>query len=276
VDIKRAARQRRAAAVGGVDMAEARISKPVVALQMYTVRDEAQKDFVGTLKAVAAMGYPAVQFAGTFDLSAKELRRVLDDLGLKVAGAHVGFDALESQLEEQIAYFREVGTIDLVVPALPQARRADKNGYRQVAESMNAIGQRLKDVQMRLSYHNHAFEFERFDGAYALDLLLEWCPPDLLKWEPDVYWIKVGGEDSVSYIRKYSGRCPLIHLKDMSKDESRTFAEVGEGIIDWPPIFEASEKNRAEWYVVEQDRWARPSLEAAKLSLQHLKEWGKV
>ena len=65
--------------------------------------------------------------------------------------------------------------------------------------------------------------------------------PELVKWEPDVYWIKVGGEDGAAYIRKYSGRCPLIHLKDMTADESRTFAEVGEGIIDWPPIFAASE-----------------------------------
>jgi sugar phosphate isomerase/epimerase len=251
-------------------------AKPVVALQMYTVRDEAQKDFPATLKAVAEMGYPAIQLAGTFGLSARELRKILDDLGLRVAGAHVGLDALEGQLEQEMTYHLEVGTIDLVVPALPQSRRADKEGYRQVADSMNSMGHRLKDARMRLSYHNHAFEFERFDGQYALDLLLGWCDPELVKWEPDVYWIKVGGEDPAAYIRKYTGRCPLIHLKDMTADESRTFAEVGEGILDWPPILEASEENGAEWYVVEQDRWARPSLEAAKLSLRHLREWGKL
>jgi sugar phosphate isomerase/epimerase len=257
-------------------MAQASTGKPIVALQMYTVRDEAQKDFPGTLKAVAEMGYPAVQLAGAFDLSAKELKRVVDDLGLKVAGAHVGLDALENQLDEQIAYFLEIGTIDLVVPVIPQSRRTGKDSYRQIAESMNSMGQRLKDAGMRLSYHNHAFEFERFDGEYALDLLLGWSDPDLAKWEPDVYWIKVGGEDPAAYIRKYSGRCPLIHLKDMTADASHTFAEVGEGIIDWPPIFAASDANGAEWYVVEQDRWARTSLEAAKLSLKNLKEWGKL
>lgn len=250
--------------------------KPVVALQMYTVRDESQKDFAGTLKKVAEMGYPAVQLAGTGDLPSKELRRNLDDLGLKVAGAHVGLDLLENDLEQQMTYYLDLGTTDLVVPALPQARRADKDGFKQVTESMNAMGQRLKDARMRLSYHNHAFEFERFDGEFALDLLLGWCDPDLVKWEPDVYWIKYGGQDPAAYIRKYSGRCPLIHLKDMTADDSRTFAEVGEGTIDWPAIFQASEANDAEWYVVEQDRWARPSLEAAKLSLQHLKEWGKL
>jgi len=252
------------------------VVKPVVALQMYTVRDEAQKDFAGTLKAVAAMGYPAVQLAGTGGLSSKELRRLLDDLGLKVAGAHVALDALENDLDQQMAYHLDIGTIDLVVPVLPQPRRTDKNGYKQVADSMNAVGRRLKDARMRLSYHNHAFEFERFDGEYALDLLLGWCDPDLVKWEPDVYWIKYGGEDPAALIKRYSGRCPIIHLKDMTADDSRTFAEVGEGVLDWPPIFRASEENGAEWYVVEQDRWARPSLEAAKLSLQHLKEWGKL
>ncbi len=251
-------------------------AKPVVALQMYTVRDEAQKDFAGTLKRVAEMGYPAVQLSGTGDLSSRELRRLLDGLGLKVAGAHVNLDALENELEQQMTYFLEVGTLDLVVPALPQSRRASKDGYKQVADSMNAMGRRLKDARMRLSYHNHAFEFEKFDGEFALDLLLGWCDPDFVKWEPDVYWIKYGGQDPAAYIRKYSGRCPLIHIKDMTADESRTFAEIGEGTLDWPAIFKASEENDAEWYVVEQDRWSRPSLEAAKLSLQHLKEWGKV
>ena len=251
-------------------------AKPIVALQMYTVRDESQKDFVGTLRKVAEMGYPAVQLSGTGDLSAKDLRKLLDDLGLKVAGAHVNLDALENELEQQMTYFLEVGTIDLVVPALPQARRADKNGYKQVADSMNAMGQRLKDARMRLSYHNHAFEFEKFDGEFALDLLLGWSDPEFVNWEPDVYWIKYGGQDPAAYIRKYSGRCPLVHLKDMTADASPTFAEVGEGILDWPAILKASEENDAEWYVVEQDRWARPSLEAAKLSLQHLKEWGKL
>lgn len=251
-------------------------AKPIVALQMYTVRDESQKDFVGTLRKVAEMGYPAVQLSGTGDLSAKDLRKLLDDLGLKVAGAHVNLDALENELEQQMTYFLEVGTIDLVVPALPQARRADKNGYKQVADSMNAMGQRLKDARMRLSYHNHAFEFEKFDGEFALDLLLGWSDPEFVNWEPDVYWIKYGGQDPAAYIRKYSGRCPLVHLKDMTADASPTFAEVGEGILDWPAILKASEENDAEWYVVEQDRSARPSLEAAKLSLQHLKEWGKL
>jgi sugar phosphate isomerase/epimerase len=252
------------------------MAKPKVALQMYTVRDEAQKDFVGTLKAVARIGYTAIETAGTGGLPSQELKRVLDELGLAVASSHVGLELLEGQLDQQITYFREVGGRDLVVPALPQGHRGSKDGYRRAADSMNRIGARCKEMGARLSYHNHAFEFGRFGGDYALDLLLGWCDADLVKWEPDVYWIRVGGEDPAALIRRYSGRCPLIHLKDMSKDESRTFAEVGEGILDWPPIFAASEDNAAEWYVVEQDRWARPSREAAKLSLQHLREWGKL
>ena len=251
------------------------MAKPRVALQMYTVRDEAQKDFAGTLKAVAEMGYPAVQPAGTGGLAARDLKRLLDDLGLAVAGSHVNLEALESQPDQEITYWLEVGTPDVVVPAIPQARRT-RDGFRGVAESMNRIGARCKALGARLSYHNHAFEFEKLDGEYALDLLLGWCDPDLVKWEPDVYWIQFGGEDPARLIRKYSGRCPLVHLKDMTADASRTFAEVGEGILDWPAIFAASEAGGAEWYIVEQDRWARPSLEAAALSLKHLKEWGKL
>jgi sugar phosphate isomerase/epimerase len=242
---------------------------------MYTVRDQAEKDFAGTFKAVAQMGYPAVQPAGTGGLSAKDLKRLVDDLGLAVAGAHVNLEALEADPDREIAYWLEVGTPDVVVPAIPQARRTYE-GFRGVAESMNRIGARCKALGARLSYHNHAFEFEKFDGQYALDLLLAWSDAELVKWEPDVYWVKYGGEDPAALIRKYSGRCPLVHLKDMTADASRTFAEVGEGILDWPPIFAASEANGAEWYIVEQDRWTRPSLEAAALSLKHLKDWGKL
>lgn len=243
---------------------------------MYTVRDEAQKDFVGTLKAVANMGYPAVQPAGYGGLSARDLKKVLDDLGLAVAGVHLSLEGLETQTDQEVSFALDLGTPDVVISAIPQQRRPDKAGYVQVAESMNRIGARCKALGARLSYHNHAFEFERFDGQYALDLMFSICDPDLVKWEPDVYWIKYGGEDPSAYIRKYTGRTPLVHLKDMTADESRTFAEVGEGILDFPAIFQAAEASGAEWYVVEQDRWARPSLEAAALSLKHLRDWGKL
>jgi len=149
-------------------------------------------------------------------------------------------------------------------------------GYRALADLVNRLGGRCKELGARLSYHNHAFEFEREDGEYAIDILLGNTDPDLVKFEPDVYWIKYGGADPATLIRQYAGRCPLIHLKDMTAGPTPTYAEIGEGIIDFAPIFAASEAGGAEWYIAEQDFCARPALQSAELSLKHLKEWGKL
>jgi len=249
---------------------------PKVALQLYTVREELKKDFAGTLRAVAEMGYPAVQLSGYGGQTASELKRLLDDLGLAVAGSHVGLDALEAHPDQEIRYCLDVGTIDVVIPAIPAERRQSKEDWLRLADLFDRLGSRCQALGARLSYHNHAFEFEKLDGQFALDLLLGSTSPALLKWEPDVYWIAYGGQDPAAYIRQYAGRTPLVHLKDMAATPDRTFAEVGEGTLDWPAIFAASEESGAEWYIVEQDRWARPALEAAALSLKHLREWGKV
>jgi sugar phosphate isomerase/epimerase len=243
---------------------------------MYTVRELAQSDLLGALRLVAEVGYPAVQLAGYGGLSALQLKQALADLGLLAAGSHVNLEALEAQPDREIAYCLEVGTPDVVIPAMPRELRNSPDGYRRLADTMNELGARCRTHGARLSYHNHAFEFERLGERPALDQLLNWCDPQLVAWEPDVYWVQVGGEDPAAYIRKYAGRTPLVHLKDMTAGANPTYAEVGEGVLDWPAIFAACESSNPEWYVVEQDACARPPLDAIALSLKHLREWGKL
>jgi sugar phosphate isomerase/epimerase len=210
-------------------------------------------------------------------LSARDLKKVLGDLGLEAAGSHVGIEALESRTDEEITYCLETGTRDVIIPAMPVPWRDNEDGYRKLADAMNRIGARCQALGARLSYHNHGFEFAVFgNGQRGIDITMSRCSPDLVAFEPDVYWIKVGGADPVEYIQKYSGRTPLIHIKDMTAGPTPTYAEVGEGIIDFSPIFAASEASGAEYYVVEQDFCARPALESARVSLGHLKSWGKV
>ncbi len=251
------------------------MAQPQVALQIYTLRQEFAHDWAGTLKAVAQMGYPAVQLAwfAAAEPPTSELKKVLDDHGLKVAGCHISLESLEQRLDWEIDRCLELGTPDVVIPWLAPARRT---GYRQLADLANSLGARCKQRGARLSYHNHDFEFERVDGTYAIDIILGNSSPDLVQFEPDVYWIKAGGEDPVAVLKKYAGRCPLIHIKDMTSGPNPTYAEVGEGIIDFKSIFAAAEAGGAEWYIVEQDLAARPPLEAVAISLRHLKAWGKL
>lgn len=252
------------------------MAAPGVALQMYTVREDAARDFLGTLRAVAAMGYPAIQMAGYGGLSSAELKTRLEELGLKVAGSHVGIDRLRAALDEEIAYNHALGTPDIVVPVMPEPLRNSRDGYRLFADELNALGDRCRAAGSRLSYHNHAFELVQLDGRYALDLLLDWTDPALVYFEPDVYWLARGGVDPVQYLGKYGSRIPLVHLKDMAPDAAQSFAEVGAGTLDFKAIFDVAESGGAEWYVVEQDRCKGPALDSARLSLENLTRWGKV
>ncbi|HEX5415490.1 MAG TPA: sugar phosphate isomerase/epimerase [Chloroflexota bacterium] len=254
------------------------MAQPRIGLQMYTVREAAQRDFPGTVRQVAAIGYPAIQFAGYGNLSATEMKSLLDELNLAVAGSHVGFEALRDNFAGELEYNLAVGNRDLIVPMMPNELRSQggEKAFHQMAAWLDEIGERCRQNGARLSYHNHALEFEPIGSRTGMEILLDETDPDLVKWEPDVYWIAYANQDPATWIRKYGGRQPFIHLKDMTADASRTFAEVGEGIIDFAPIFAASEAQGAEWYVVEQDRCARSPFESIALSLQHLKEWGKV
>ena len=162
------------------------------------------------------------------------------------------------------------------VPALPGDMR-NPAGFRRAAAIMNQAGAELKKVGMAMYYHHHAFEFERVEGERGIDILLAETDPALVSIETDVYWAQYGGEDPAAFIRANSGRFQLIHLKDMiGEGDKRTYAEVGEGYVDFQAIFAASEAQGATWYIVEQDICQRPSLESAALSFQNLKKWGKA
>jgi sugar phosphate isomerase/epimerase len=252
------------------------MSRIPVALQLYTVRDEMAKDFQGTVRKVAQMGYAGVELAGTGGLSAEEMKELLTETRLKVAGSHVGLGPFETELDKVIAYYKPLGCKFLGVPALPGEMRSPA-GFRKAAASMNKIGAELKKAGMVLYYHNHNFEFDVLEGQRGIDILLKETDPALVKFQCDVYWVYYAGQDPAAFIRAHAGRFPLIHLKGMTgAGEKRTFTEVGEGVLDFKAIFAASESQGAEWYIVEQDICARPSLESARISLQNLKKWGKA
>lgn len=239
-----------------------------VALQLYTVRDHLGKDYIGTLKRVKEIGYDIVQLGTNAPFDAARLREVMDEIGLKPAGIHVALNEMESRLDHWIAYAKTIGTDHLIIPWLPEARRRTKEDWLANAALMDSLGARCKEKGIRLSYHNHSFEFVKFGRTYALDLLYKNTAPDHLYAELDTYWIKHGGADPVAYIRKYAGRQPTLHIKDMAADEKRSFAEIGRGILDWPAIHKAALKAGVACYCVEQDICPGDSLESARISLE--------
>jgi sugar phosphate isomerase/epimerase len=247
-----------------------------IALQLYTVRDQTALDFPGTVRRVAEMGYAGVELAGDGGLSAQEMAALLAETGLELAGNHVPLDRMTSSLDEVIAFNQAIGATYVGVPFLGQEHRSEA-GFRAAAEAMNRAGAALRDAGLALYYHNHAFEFEPLGGTTGMEILLGETDPELVGFECDVYWVQYGGQDPAAFIEANAGRFPLIHLKDMvGEGDQRTFAEVGEGTLDFAAIFGAAESQGAAWYIVEQDICKGSSLESAKLSLENLKRWGKA
>lgn len=251
--------------------------KPTVALQLYTLRDHVAKDLNGTLGKVAEMGYEGVELAGYGDLGdAEKVKRALDVSGLRLVASHVSSQDLRDDLQRVIDEALILGNKYVVCSGLFAGDRSE-DGYREFAKLCNEAGARLNSSAIQLCYHNHDFEFnEKVDGGYALDYLYENTEPALLQAELDTFWVQKGGEDPASYIRKYSGRVPLLHIKDMTKDDAKTFAEVGEGSLDWPAIFAAAEEGGTTAYIVEQDICPGEPLDSVRKSLENLKAMGKL
>jgi len=246
-----------------------------VSLQTYTVRDVLADDFVGVVKQIAAMGYAGIEIGGNLGgMSPTEFRSFVGDLGLALTGNHIGIDALESNLSQVIDENLAIGNRWVVCPWMPEDRRRDADGWRNVAGVLSEIGAKVKAAGLQLCYHNHSFEFQRFDGQTGFDIFYAAADPDLVQAEIDTYWARHGGDDPAAVIERFGGRAPLVHLKDMTPGDSPTFTEVGNGILDFAAIFAASEKAGVEWYIVEQDTCAGPSLESARISLENLRKWG--
>jgi len=242
-----------------------------LALQLYTVRDHLKEDYVGTLKRVKEIGYDFVE-ATPPPSDAEKTKEVYDDAGLSIVDFHVSLGELEGNLDHWIDFARALGGADLVFPWMPEERRKTKEDWLANAALLEEIGARCTEAGLRLAYHNHSFEFVRFEGQYALDLLYANTTPENVRTELDTYWVKHGGADPAEYIRKYAGRGPLLHIKDMAADENRSFAEIGRGILDWPGIYAAALASGVECCIVEQDRCAGDSFDSARISFEFASE----
>lgn len=257
-------------------------SKPI-ALQLWTVRQYAQEDFLGTLRQVAAAGYRGVEQVHSFGyggLSAPQLRATMADLGLQTAGTHVSLQEWEADASRILDYQQELGVRYVAVSWLEPERRQDAAAYRQAAESLRGVAEQCEARGLHLLYHHHDFEFVRFGERSALDLLSEIVGPERMGIEVDVHWVKRAGEDPVAFLRQLGARCPLVHFKDVPEralhtldhDDPATFTPLGTGLLDFSAIAEAAAF--AQWYIVEQDYCEGDPWESVSLGLAYLQQKG--
>lgn len=250
------------------------MTKLPIALQLYSVREDAAKDLAGVLSAVGKMGYDGVEFAGYYGHSAADVRKMLDDSGLKCCGGHLGVDTLLGEkLEESVTFQKILGNVNLIVPGFPSQYTSSKEAWRKTAQTMNEISERLKPRGMRTGYHNHHTEFLPMEGELPWDIFFGNTSPDVIM-QFDTGNAMHGGAEAGPFLRQYPGRATTVHLKEFSATNDQ--ALIGEGDVKWAEIFDLCETvGKTEWYIVEQESYAHPPMQCVDLCLQNLRKMGK-
>lgn len=241
-----------------------------IGIQLYSLKRETAKDFPGTLKALATMGYDGVEFASYGGIAAPTMKAHLDNLGLKVAGSHANITVLTTELNQEIDYNLLLGNRNMVCSWSDCKTEAD---FLKLAEQLTHVGERLRDVGMTLSYHNHAHEFVDLGGQCGMDILQKHVDPALLSFEIDLYWVKHAELDPLDYVKTLGTRVSMLHCKDMNDEPDQKSTEVGSGLIDFAPIVFHAQTVGTQWLIVEQETFVHYSpMESVRIGLEHLKQ----
>jgi sugar phosphate isomerase/epimerase len=245
-----------------------------IAVQLYSIREPCAKDLPGTLAQVARMGYQGVEFAGYHGFNAKDIRRMLDNNRLRCAGTHTGLPTLlGGEFQKTVEFNQTIGNRFLIVPALPEEYRKTLDGWAKAADVLNEIAERAAAVGMRVGYHNHAVEFLAVNGQYPWDVLFSRARRDVVM-QLDSGNARHAGVDIVPFIERYPGRAATVHLKEWTDNPKG--AVIGEGKVPWETIFLLCESvGGTEWYIVEQETYPYPPMEAVERCLKNLRRMKK-
>jgi len=259
---------------GSAFAAEAKPTKGI-AMQLYTMREPAAKDLSGTLKKVREIGFEYVQWSGMPDLPADKIRAELDAAGLKAIACHTSVEQFEKDFDGSVAFWKTVG-VNFVGPGgMMSDCQGSLEAWLKGCKRLDAVGAKLLEKDLHLTYHNHAGEFEKFPGddRCKLDILYAETKPENVCSELDLAWVKVGGADPATYIRKCGKRCREVHAKDITADTTKgkvKFTPLGKGSLDWAGIFAAGKEVGLEWYIYEQDDTGGDPFGCAKISFDFL------
>jgi sugar phosphate isomerase/epimerase len=247
-----------------------------IALQLYSVRQDASENLPAVLEAVKKMGYDGVEFAGFYNHDAQTVRRLLDDNGLQVVGAHVGIDTLlGDEFKHSVEFHQTIGNTRLIVPGLSEKWRSSTEAWKNTAQTLNEIAARLAPEGLQTGYHNHAIEFQPFEpgGELPWDTFFGNTNPQVIM-QFDTGNALHGGADALPFLKRYPGRAKSVHLKEYDPDNDK--ALIGEGKVPWTEVFaECESRGGTEVYVVEQESYAYPPLECAAKCREALKAYGK-
>ena len=259
----RARQQARAAARRG------ETPKIPIAVQLYSVRGAAQKDLAATLAAIAKMGYDGVEFAGYYGKDPKELRKMLDDTGLKCAGTHTGYGEIQDNRFDRTAEIHQtLGTKFIIVPGGLPNDNLEK--HKEWIDGFNRISPKAKALGLYIGYHSHAGDARQIDGISAWDRFFGATVEDVVH-QQDMGNYLGGNADPYATIEKYKGRTKTVHLKEAGPNRPI----IGEGNVDWKRTFELCETvGGTEWYVVE-DEHTPDSLDRIEKCIVALRGMGK-
>jgi len=236
--------------------------KMPLGFQVWTVKDMLVKDFPGTLKMVADMGYQNVEmcsppgyessgFGPLMKLTAKEMKRIVNDAGLVLESTHYGMDELRNHLDERIEFAKESGQKQMILSSFGLPKNSTMSDWLRAADELNIFGAKAKKSGIQMGFHNHNMEFEKLGETLIYDALMSQFDPDYVKMQFQVAVISIGYKAS-DYFTKYPGRFISAHLADWSPTDKKSVA-IGKGIVDWPEFFKTLKKGGVKNIFVEMD-----------------------
>ena len=244
----------------------------MIAAELYTLRDHLRDPemIAAGVDRVRSIGYEGVELAGLGPIEPARLAGLLRDTGLVACSVHVPWDRLREETDAVIEDCRIWACDHVAVPVLPPEYRS-ASGYGRFAVEAGEVAARLREAGVRLSYHNHSFELERYGAETGLEILYRSSDPSLVGAQIDTYWIQHGGGSPAGWIRRLGGRLQSVHLKDMAVSGGEpVMAEIGEGNLDWRDVLAACSEAGVHWLIVEQDVCRRDPFESLAISRRNL------
>jgi sugar phosphate isomerase/epimerase len=239
-----------------------------IALQLYSIKEDAEQDFAGALGMAQRAGYQGVEFAGYYGIQPEQMKKLLEEYKLKAVSTHAGLERLKEALEDEIGFAKTLG-YRLVI--CPYTTCGSKEEVLEHAAVLQECAKRAAAQGITLGYHNHSHEFtSRFDGKYAMDILLEHAPA--VKFQPDVFWIAVGGVDPVAYLEPLvrADRVCALHAKELAK-EGKENVYIGQGRIDFKALARICPPSLYPW-IIEQETFSGGRFEGISQSYTGLRK----